>query len=523
MVKLLEVRDFAKGGLNTDLPSWDLPSNFLTNIRNVRLYGKKLAPFGGYSVWTDLPVNIEPGFIMPAGAVSDDFWLIAGLNNVYAYDGNTFFNISSSGGYVSINDESLWQGSILSDIALLNNVQGYPEYWPDKNGAVLLEPLPWDATNTWEDLGQQAKVIRSHKQFLFALNLVDGGVEIKDGVRWSSPADINSIPETWDPLDITNFAGITQLGGTGGDIVDGRTLRDSFVVYREKGISVFDYVGGQFVWSIRHLSESHGLLSPNAIIEVKGSHFFMSDGDILYNDGNTIKSLTHNRIKKQLINSIDSENYKNSYAVRNTANSEAWFCVPETGFTFPNIAFVYNWKDDTWSIRDIPVSEHASYGSQVTAGLSWDTVEGSWNNSNITWAQTGTTPVSETIISAALVDGTYKLLLLDEPINSVLSPFSTMVERVGFPIEGQDYITTITRVYPHIAGAGKVFIQMGSQSYVGDAVRWEQAVEFNPQTDRQVDVRTTGALHCFRVYTEESSDPWELSGMDIEYVTAGKR
>jgi len=90
--------------------------------------------------------------------------------------------------------------------------------------------------------------MRSHKQFLFALGLNEGGTIIPDGVRWSSPADITGIPETWDELDTTNFAGITTLGGDGGNIIDGVSLRDSFVVYRESGITVFDYVGGQFVW-----------------------------------------------------------------------------------------------------------------------------------------------------------------------------------------------------------------------------------------------------------------------------------
>ncbi|RLC99050.1 MAG: hypothetical protein DRI46_10165, partial [Chloroflexi bacterium] len=286
MPKLLEIRDFASAGINSDILAWDLPPQFLTEMRNVRIFRNSLSPFGGVVVWKQLPV-FNPGMIMHVGATSGTFWIIAGDTKVYAFDGETFYDITRVG-FLNVPNQDLWTDSMLSRIPVINNPGDYPQYWSPQSGATPLTILPWDATNTWEDVGQSCGIMRSHKQFLFALKVQPtGGVgeQIVDGVRWSSPADINGVPESWDELDTTNVAGLTTLGGDGGEIIDGLSLRDAFVVYRERSISVFDYVGGVFVWQIRHMSTTVGLLASYCIAEVKGKHYFIGDGDILVNDG----------------------------------------------------------------------------------------------------------------------------------------------------------------------------------------------------------------------------------------------
>jgi len=103
------------------------------------------------------------------------------------------------------------------------------------------------------------------------------------------------------------------------------------------------------------------------------------------------------------------------------------------------------------------------------------------------------------------------------------SLFDTMIERIGIPLEGYDRVTTITRVYPHMDGPGKCFIQVGSMDFPGSPTRWKQAVEFDPEKDRKIDIRTTGELHCFRIFANDIRSTWRITGLDIEYVDAGLR
>ena len=414
--QFLPAANFAQGGLNSDLQPWDLDISYLTHLNNVRIVNQQLKPFGGYKVWLDLPLDSIPGYIMHVGSTASNAWLICGRNNVYALGGNeNFADVSSVAGYATIGDQTLWTGCMLSSIAVVNNPQHFPEYWPQPSLGVQLEPLPWDAGNTWADVGEQTQIVRSHKQFLFALGVTVGGIEYEDAVRWSTPADIGSVPASWDHLDTTNVAGLTNLGSDGGRIIDGLSLRDAFVVYRESSIHVFDYIGGNFIWRIRDLSSSNGLATKNGIVEVKGNHLIMGDGDILINDGNTIRSLMHDRIRNLFINEVNPEKYFRSYAIKNDILNEVWFCVPIKDAEYPNKAFVYNWNDDTWYTRSIPQDNtttatepvnpvvHANYGTQLAEGRGWGDQVETWAEIARRWSAAQVSPLSDVIVGVTRV------------------------------------------------------------------------------------------------------------------------
>jgi hypothetical protein len=400
MPKLLEIRDFASAGLNSDILSWDLPPQFLTEVNNVRIIRNSLTPFGGYVVWSEMPADFTPGALMHIGATSGTYWMIMGDTKVYVFDGIVYSDITEPT-YIPVTDPDLWTGAMLSRIPVINNPGAYPYYWSPQAGGNVLTILPWDATQTWEDVGQSCDVMRSHKQFLFALKVKPtGGVgeTIADGVRWSAPADINGVPNTWDELDTTDVAGLTTLGGDGGDIIDGLSLRDAFVVYRERGLSVFDYVGGQFVWQIRNVSTTVGLLASNCVVEVKGKHLFIGDGDVLVFDGNSIESLMHHRIRKHFISNFNVEFYFNAFAVKNNVLNEVWFCIPGINSEYANMVYIYNWRDDTWSVRDLPEAVAGDYGSYTSSSPTWEDVEGSWDSISSVWNLGGFSPLQDTIV-----------------------------------------------------------------------------------------------------------------------------
>jgi hypothetical protein len=517
---------FGDTGLNTDLQPWSLPGGFLTNLNNVRIESGKIKPFGGHSVWATLPVDFTVGQIIFVNSTQGEFWLLLGLDAVKVYDGATFTDISNVAGYTGIAEEDLWTGCMLSNIPVVNHPGIYPEYWPTQTPATKLEYLPWDATNTWADVSESCRIIRSHKQFLFALDLQSGATEIPDGVRWSAPADINGVPPTWDHLDITNVAGLTTLGGVGGRIVDGLSLRDAFVVYREKSITVFDYVGGQFVWQIRNQTTTNGLIAPDAIVEVRGVHYFIGNGDVLANDGNSIQSLMHNRIRSKFATNQNAATSENSYATINDVRSEIWFCVPEAGNEYPNVAYIYNWEDQSWTVREIPQSPYSAVGKQATPQLTWADLSDPWDDLVGNWNQGQSSPSGDAVIAASKPPGagqSGELLLLDFSTVQVTA-YDALIERISFALGSVSKVTTITKVFPHISGTGDVWIQLGSQDYPGSPTRWKPAVLFNPTTDRKVDIRTTGELHSYRIFSNSAETTgWEISGLDIEFVHAGQR
>jgi hypothetical protein len=547
MPELLTLSNAGVKGINSDIKPWELEPEFITSGANFRIFAGAIRASGGSEVWSlgslsnpvvdefdnividefgntlvdQITATFNPGFLIPVAAVSADYWIAAGRSDVKVFDGATWTSIASAAGYASLgtDDELNWTGCKLGSIPIINNPQASPEYWSPQSPGQILQPLPFDASNTWLAKGYSFNCIRSHKNFLFALNLTEGGVELPNSYRWSTAADINGLPFTWDETDLSGLAGKAQLGGDAGTIIDGLSLRDAFAIYSENAITMLDFTGDEFVWRARDLSSTIGLLAKDCVVEVKGTHFFLSDGDIVKNDGNKIDSIIHNRLRRRLSSSISEEYFTNSFVVKNNALKEVWFCVPDDGAILPNIAYIYNWKDDSWAIRDLPeATAFAAYGSQAPATTTWNDWGGSWEEQSTVWGSRKITPLDDTIIGVNSASSA--LIMLDPSIPN--TDLNTRIERTDFPLEGHRQVTTITRLYPHIEGAGSLNISVGSQDYAGAPIRWSPPSEFTPGVDRKIDVRTTGELHCWRMESIGTIS-FDFSGMDIEYAKNGQR
>ena len=521
---MLTINDFATPGINSDLSPWLLPNGAITSGENFRIQNGKIGNFGNYEDWSSpggAASSFKPGFAIRVPAASD-YILIAGRTAVYAFDGISFFNISNALGYagIGVDQELDWTGSMLGRIPVINNPQIYPEYWEPQNTSQLMQDLPFvNGFSTWRGLGYHCKSMRSHKNFLIAMNLQEGVSELKDSYRWSHPADTNSIPFTWDETDPTNLAGKASLGGDGGEIIDGKSLRDAFAIYSETAIDILDYTGDSFVFNRRELSSTTGLLSRRALTEVKGSHFVLADGDIIRNDGNTITSIIHKRLQKRLAANMQTDAYLRSFALNNVSRKEVWFCVPEGGSNYPNVAYVYNWIDDSWSIKDVPPIAHATYAPRAEPSETWATIAGTWATVSGVWGSRKRTPNDDNVIG---IENSPTVINILDDVASATGTFQTIIERTNLKFTDDESSNTLNTIYPRIEGNVTLSIQVGAQDFPDGPITWDIAQNFNSATDVKLDVRATGKLHCWRIISNISAQ-WWLSSMDFVYVSDGIR
>lgn len=521
-METLLLNNIGQQGLAVDPKPWSLPAEFITAGKNFRVFAGAIETGRGSALTSTAPVSFNAGYIFKVGSTSGNFWIVCGRTAVYVFDGTTWTDISSIAGYggLTINDELRWSGCMLGQIPIVNNPQSRPEYWAPQSLVTDLQSLQFDPVNTFDAVGIKARIMRSHKNFLFALNLIESGVDFPDSYRWSHPADINGLPPTWDETDDAFLAGKAALGGDGGQIIDGKSLRDAFCIYSENSIDILDFTNDEFVWRRRELSSTLGLLARNCIAEVKGVHFFLSNGDIVRNDGNRIDSIAHNRIRTLLRDQIDADNYERSFAVKNDSRKEVWFCFPGVGSTYPDFAYIYNWRDDSWAIKELDAAPaSADQGSFTGEPTNWDAQTDTYNSINRVWNSSGVSVIDTTILGVNPVASTVHIL---DPKGASDNDIDFQITRTDFPLDGHKQVTTITRVYPHIEGNGDISVRFGSQDYPGAAVRWKPAVIFNPATDRKIDVRTTGELHAWE-FTSVGQNRLSMSGMTIEYAKAGFR
>jgi len=208
---ILNIPDIAIGGLNTDVSPWDLPPEIISDGMNFRIGANAIVTYGGIAAHDTSVDKYKPGFAIMARTPAGNFIVTAGTK-IYAYD--VSFNAISDTIAPADGDEYLWSGCLNGSVVILNNFNLSPVYWNGSEPKVL--DLPWDIesdghggtiTTSWKQKGYSARVIRSHKNYLIAMDLTDTTAR-PDGFRWSHPADENGIPFTWNPDNTAGLAGV---------------------------------------------------------------------------------------------------------------------------------------------------------------------------------------------------------------------------------------------------------------------------------------------------------------------------
>ena len=376
-------------------------------------------------------------------------------------------------------------------------------------------------------MGAEEHLLQRHgvaPQPPFAMGMTRGDEVYHDEVCWSHPAEPNGIPFSWRPTieQPDSIAGSVSLG-RGGSIMGGESLRDSMVVYSEEAMNVFDFTGDALGWRRRTISTAAGLVGKEAVVEVDGVHYFIGPEDILAFDGNRVTSILHNKLRRRFAANLSGEHIGNSWAAHNKTFSEIWMGVPENGATNPNVAYVFNYRDGTFAIRDLEREiNHAHFGDEpASVDIPWSSMSEVWDNERGAWTMGGDRPFEKVLYG--VTDSVWDI---DPSFGTVSSATEqttpTIVTRTDLPIMGHEASTTITRVYPLVEGTSELEFRFGSQQKAGGPVRWAGGWrKFDPGVDRKIDVRTTGECHAFEV--RSTGGFFNLTGLDIEFQPAGGR
>jgi len=564
---VLNVREIGQIGVVSDIAPWDLPPSALTDGMNFRATSGKIQTTGGlknaqYAWFPDRNGEIAPpssqdqlGHLsQQTDLEGNSSWVVYGEKSVRQWDGSQVRSLLDNVGDADdasmtdtvekvfdppLRDPARWSSCKVGAQTFMNHPDSFPMSWLDLNNAdnFVCEWLPWSPEKgTWEEAGCSTFAIRSHKNFLWALGMVEGGETYPDRVRWSHPMESNGYPYTWEPpndVDASSIAGYVDLG-RGGAVVGAESLRDSFVIYSAEAISVMDFTGDALGWRRRVISSSAGLISKEAVVEVNGIHYFMSRDDILMFDGNQVTSLLHNKLRTRLAQTLNTDSASSCWAAHNKNFNEVWFAIPESGDDYPSTAFVYNYRDGTWAIRDLERQIRFGEFGDATTSFDYRTWENlssdssgsgavgkpeliSWDSGRASWHISGSQPFDG--VMYGVEDASVHNI---DPQVPDTSP-SSFISRTDLPIGGHEANTTITRVYPLIEGTSEVEVRFGSQQHAGGPVRWAgNWMRFKPGVDRKLDIRTTGELHAYEIRTVDDGF-FNLTGMDVEFSLAGGR
>src|SRR3546814_10374 len=132
-------------------------------------------------------------------------------------------------------------------------------------------------------------------------------------VKWSDLTGFGAVPASWDHTSPSNSAGENIINEMKVEIIDGLSLRDSFIIYAKNEVWTMDYIGGNYLFRWRKIYDKVGILNQNCVVQVDGLHYVFDKDDIYLHDGASKKSIIHGKDKDFVFQSL---NYSKAWLAR---------------------------------------------------------------------------------------------------------------------------------------------------------------------------------------------------------------
>ena len=413
-----------------------------------------------------------------------------------------------------------WTATNMNGLIVATDGYDVPQMWPLSSGVPSLT-IPFIRLQNFPDT-YKCKVIRSFRTFLIGLNWERSNEEPRL-VKWSTEASFGSPPKTWDENDATLDAGEYELSDTPGDIIDGLPLGDSFIIYKDDSIYIMNYVGTPYIFSFKLMSPTIGLLSKEAVAEFEGGHFFMGNSDFYVCNGQTITPMLSNKLRRTVFDELNGDHYLKCFVAADYVRNEMLACYPAGSSTVANRALIWNWKDNTFSFRDLPDTAHISSGIvEITAGATWNAATLTWDADSDPWGSTNYDNVIKNIVFA---DVTNTKIYRDNKGNKKdTATMSAYIERTGYDLGDPQSVKFVSAVYPQIevSGNNTVNVYIGKQMSTEEAITWEGPITFNPNSQSKVSCRVSGKYFGVKVESDTDVD-WKLHGLSFEVQQRGLR
>lgn len=505
---------------NKDLSPYDMPPNFFDNVQNARFTDQTASTITGHSSVLGTP-TVAPYWIVNFLQGANSLWVYGGLTTLYKITGVTHAAVTrSSGAYTTIaSTTNNWQGDVLGGVLVVNNGIDIPQSLTQA-GSLFTDLPNWPST-------LRCKTIVPFKNHLVALNLTDSGTAKPYTLRWS-----DAIPEgaatngtnTWVTSSTASEAAETTIGGTKGHLLNALQLGNELIIYKEDSIYSLVYVGGTFIFNIREKFKDVGLFARDAVVDLgDGRHVLMSTNDVIVHNGNSLASIIDDKMKTLLFSEIDTTNFSKTFLVHNKIENEVWICYPKTNATngFPDKALIWNYRDDTWTTRELPNVNYIGKGL-VNPALTntWTAATTTWKTNTLAWAQQEYNPSIDSLLFCG-TNGT-KIYLGDSGTTFDGTSFTTTLERTGLHAGRTDAIKKISRIYPRIKGTGTVDISVGTEISPFEGVSYADPVTYTIGTDSKVDCKVRGRYIAVR-FESDADTTFSVSGFTLESEVVSTR
>ena len=223
-------------------------------------------------------------------------------------------------------------------------------------------------------------------------------------VRTSDVAAPGAIPNNWNPFTTgVSTADEFTLSETS-VIKDMKSLQGNMYIYSSDSIHVMRLTGNiNAPVSFTPVTDEYGSLTTGSVIEFDGKHFVIGSNDIYLFSGNpgNIQSLADARIRNYFKDNLNPTHEKQLQLLHNHPENEIWICYPTLDSIGGELdeALLYNYRDNTWTIRDLESVMSADMGPIKGGGVPTATVALTGNSGTFGYINRGRKEVQTVTIN----------------------------------------------------------------------------------------------------------------------------
>lgn len=508
---VINIPDVGKFGVIKDQPPQELPINAWSDAKNMRFREQGAERFRGQRRVFDL-ATVVPYWIQQYNNGGKRWWIHAGTNALFADDGvnpreNITPTVAPTGGV-----DDRWTGGFFNGVFVANNGVDAPLYW---GGTGVMTPLPnWTA-------GLTTKSLRAYKNSLVAAGINRSGTDLPHTVLWSSLTDPGAVPVSWDINDPTKEAGEFPLAEDPSPIVDQLTMGDANIIYKEQSMWSMTPSGDNQIYRFQRLPGDVGALVRGGIANTPAGHVVLTPGDVILHAGQGPQSIITSVMRRWLFNQVDSPNRLRSFVVTNPPANEVWVCFTSIGEDFATTAAVWNWRDNTWAIRELPGVTYGASGQIDYSIIStWEAQSDVWRDAQNAWNQEELSAAQSRLLMCGLNQA---ITAVDVSASFDGQPFTSQMTRIGLALDAPDRVKTVRSVFPRVeATTGtRIRIEVGSSMDVEGAVTWSPPVEYVVGSTYKADAFASGRFLAAR-FTSMDNNSWRIKSYGLDVVTAGE-
>ena len=208
---------------------------------------------------------------------------------------------------------------------------------------------------------------------------------------------------------------------------------------------------------------------------------------------------------------------ENTFVIPHFGKTEMWICytsVDNNDDDYCDRALIWNWEEDTWTIRDIPKAFYGTVGIvDPKQSNAWDDDAEVWVSDTTVWNDGTYNPALTKVLFTSTA--TDKLYVVGDTSLFDNATFTSRMERVDISLGDDHGMKMLSSVTPHITGSGVVSFSFGTSYIQGGPVTWRGPFTFNIGQDYKIDCRINGRYLALKMEISSEGN-WSLSGYTLE-------